>query len=405
MKNVTAVNALDLSASYGYQGNAVETISPYLIAYNGTYSYNFEQYVMRIKSLPYPDLGWEKTRTFNFELNASLLDNRVSMGFDYYKKKSNVLAARNVAYELGMEKAYVAGTEMENNGYELFVSVVPVRTKDWTWSLTFNTSKTTNKITDTNQVNTLYDYLLGTATRNGAAYGTLYSFRFKGLDGTDGTPLFDMGKDLNGEDYDGFASAISNQIMEEDESYRYLEQSGSTIPDISGGLSTRLKYQQLSLDAQFNFRFGGIGRLPSLYQYDSNYGCPFPEKNYSRQLLGRWKQTGDELTTDIPSVPGIGRYNWYYVPSSANSFNPYELYYYSDIRVAKTDMIRCTQIALTYELLKKQLSWTGINRCVLRLGVTNPFFIAFDNKWKGIDPETGNWPARRMYTLSANITF
>ncbi len=43
--------------------------------------------------------------------------------------------------ENGVANAYVDGTTMKNSGYELAVSVTPVRTKDFTWSLSFNTSK------------------------------------------------------------------------------------------------------------------------------------------------------------------------------------------------------------------------------------------------------------------------
>jgi hypothetical protein len=37
--------------------------------------------------------------------------------------------------------------------------------------------------------------------------------------------------------------------------------------------------------------------------------------------------------------------------------------------------------------------------------LTNPFFIAFDSKWQGRDPETASWPARKSFTLSVNLTF
>lgn len=37
--------------------------------------------------------------------------------------------------------------------------------------------------------------------------------------------------------------------------------------------------------------------------------------------------------------------------------------------------------------------------------MSNPFMIAFDKAWKGLDPETKNWPARRTTSLSLNVTF
>lgn len=37
--------------------------------------------------------------------------------------------------------------------------------------------------------------------------------------------------------------------------------------------------------------------------------------------------------------------------------------------------------------------------------MTNPFLWARDKKWKGIDPETGNWPTRRITSLSIQAMF
>src|SRR5690606_41235443 len=65
---------LDFYVSYGYQGNAVESVSPFLIATDGGLSPYFNQYILTIRSLPYPDLGWEKTRTWNFGMDLSLLN-------------------------------------------------------------------------------------------------------------------------------------------------------------------------------------------------------------------------------------------------------------------------------------------------------------------------------------------
>lgn len=53
----------DISFSYGWRGNAVEAVSPYLIAKDGGLNKYFQQYTLEMVSLPYPDLGWEKNRS------------------------------------------------------------------------------------------------------------------------------------------------------------------------------------------------------------------------------------------------------------------------------------------------------------------------------------------------------
>lgn len=79
---------------------------------------------------------------------------------------------------------------MKNSGYELAVSVTPVRTKDFTWSLSFNTSKVKNTVRNNQRENTRDDYLNGTAIVSGEKYGTFYGFAFNGLDPANGRPTF-----------------------------------------------------------------------------------------------------------------------------------------------------------------------------------------------------------------------
>ena len=72
---------MDLYGSYGYQGNTVNTVSPELIA-TDVYEYLYNSYGLEIVSLPYPDLGWEKTKTWNVGIDAAFLDGRVNFNFN-----------------------------------------------------------------------------------------------------------------------------------------------------------------------------------------------------------------------------------------------------------------------------------------------------------------------------------
>jgi TonB-linked SusC/RagA family outer membrane protein len=400
LKNVDGIDMLNLSASYGYQGNSVEEVSPYLIANMSRFDNYFGQYTMTIKSLPYADLSWEKTKTYNLSLETGLFHNRLNIDFEYYHKHSDVLSNVAVGYENGVSSSVVPGAIIINKGYELTANLVLVRNNDWNWQVSFNAAKTMNSMSFDNSKYTLNDYLLGKALSDGKSYGTLYSFKLKGLDANDGTPLFDLGKNTDGTDYDGTAV---NKIT--DKPTDYLVATGKLIPDINGGFNTRLTWKEWTLYTQFQMIFGGSGRLPFLYNYTQNNGTPYAESNVSRLLINRWKQTGDEKTTDIPSVPGIGRTHGQYCPSETNVYNPYYFYCYSDKMVAKTDMIRCSQIALQYDLPSSCLRRLNVNRLSLRCGISNPFFIAFDKSWHGVDPETGSWPVRKMYTFTINLSF
>ena len=142
------LSSFDLSASYGYQGNSVEGVSPYLIASDGGFSNLLKQYTLNIKYLPYNDLGWEKTKSWNFSADLSFVDGRINFLYSWFSKNSNVLSSREVPAENGVLSSYVFGSKMENKGYELTLSVIPVRTQDFTWQLSVNTSRTKNKLSN-----------------------------------------------------------------------------------------------------------------------------------------------------------------------------------------------------------------------------------------------------------------
>lgn len=384
------INILDLSGSYGYQGNAVETVSPYLIAVDNGLAYT-GQYSLGIASLPYPDLGWEKTRSWNIGIDLSVLKGRVSFGTNIFGKNSDVLNGQKIAAENGVTSAPVFGTKMRNYGYELSLSLIPVRTKDFTWTLSMNTGVTHNKVSQQNIVYTLEDYLNGTALLDGVPYSTIWSFEFNGLDPENGKPLFKNMEIATTEDYT-----------------KFLVNSGTLQPDFTGGIFTRFSYKGWSLQGNFSVSLGGKKRLPNFYNTaQADYGLPQPEENNSRRLMNRWRQPGDEEHTIYPSLPDRDKSQEYvYLPTStADGRNPYWAYNYSDIRVAKSDFIRCRQISVEYRFQQQMLKRMGMSNLSLTASLTNPFLITFDKKWEGYDPETGGWPARKTFSMTLNASF
>ena len=384
----------DISFSYGWRGNAVTEVSPYLIAKDGGLHTYFHQYYLTVQSLPYPDLGWEKTKDWNLGVDFSFFDGRLSATFNYYNKNSKVLSSSSVGAEYGVSTAYIDGTTMNNHGYEFIISGTPIRTKDWTWSLSFNTSRDFNKVKNNQFVNTPDNYLNGTAIVPGEAYGTIYAFDFAGLDPNNGHPTFNnLTKESKPTDF-----------------REYLVKAGNTQPDISGGVSTSLRYKNFHLRAQFAMSFGAQAYLP---EYFATSGAPRPEANVPTYMLNRWRKTGDEARTNIPSIPDGNPlltlvdlpYGTSGTMTSSFSYNLYQMYNHSTARIADTDFIRCRNISLQYDIPKSVYARLGMRNAYVSASLTNPFFIAFDSKWQGRDPETASWPARKSFTLSVNLTF
>ena len=379
----------DISFSYGWRGNAVTEVSPYLIAQDGGLDSYFHQYVLNLKSLPYSNLGWEKTRDWNLGVNFSFFDGRLSAGFNAYGKNSKVLSSHDVPVENGVANAYVDGTTMKNHGWELIISATPIRAKDWTWSLSFNTSKVFNSVTNNNRVNTLNDYLNGSAIVNGQSYGTFYAFDFAGLDHDTGYPVFNN------------VAKLLVQDKTTDDYLSYLVKAGCTEPDIAGGISTSLRYKHFHLRAAFAF---SVGAQKYLTNYFATSGAPAPEQNVPRYMFDRWRNPGDEAWTNIPAIPGKQSEMYTYLPTG-EYYYAYNMYNYSTARVANADFVRCRSIALQYDLPATFLQHISMRSAYVSVSLTNPFFIAFDSKWKGRDPETANWPQRRTISLSLSVNF
>ncbi len=378
----------DVSASYGWRGNAVQAVSPYMIAVDNGLDLYYLDYTLNLKSLPYSNLGWERKKDWNASLDFSFFGGRVALTANAYGSKSNVLASREVPIENGVVSAYIEGTTIKNNGYDINVSVTPIRTKDFFWSLSFNATREFSEMQNNRRENSENDYLNGSAIVDGYAYGTFWSYGYTGLDATDGRPMF--------------SNATKNRMdVVSDNPLDWLVVSGNTEPDFFGGLMTSLRYKGLQLNMSFAVSFGAQSRLPAFYD---KAGAPTPDRNAPLYMMDRWRKPGDELHTDVPSIPGSLNLMDLFLPTG-NVMNRYEMYNLSDFRIADSDFIRCRNISLNYNIPSRITDRIGVRRMAVSASMANPFVITFDKKWDGRDPETGGWPARRLVSFSLNLSF
>jgi hypothetical protein len=135
---------------------------------------------------------------------------------------------------------------------------------------------------------------------------------------------------------------------------------------------------------------------------------PGPEWNLTRKYLNRWRKPGDEANTNIPAFFN-SKFWQVMLPDTElgknRSSERHESYELSDIRTASSDFIRCRSISLGYEWKEGFIQRMGVDRMSIKASMANPFMWVRDSKWEGIDPETGNWPARRMSSLSLQLMF
>lgn len=120
MQNQRVISDLNFRASYGWQGNVAENYGPDLIARVGSGKTTIDQlrtgeYMMFIKSLPYGNLRWEKTKTINLGTDFGLFENKVTWTVEYYYKKTeDMIVEKQVPYAYGVASMPINGGNMSN---------------------------------------------------------------------------------------------------------------------------------------------------------------------------------------------------------------------------------------------------------------------------------------------------
>ncbi|KAA6299777.1 MAG: TonB-dependent receptor SusC, partial [Candidatus Ordinivivax streblomastigis] len=199
LKNNPVLSYFALRASYGVQGNVDKNTSPTLVAKIQNYDVNryFDQ--SSIEMLPNPLLRWEKTQSYNIGADFSLWNRRVSGVIDLYKKTgSDIIMTTQTSQVTGVTFQKINSGNMENTGVETDLSVYPIRTKDWEFSVNLIYAYNKNKLTkitspalkDNADIRTSNNQkVAGTALVEGESLNTLYAWHFAGLDPTTGLPL------------------------------------------------------------------------------------------------------------------------------------------------------------------------------------------------------------------------
>lgn len=416
LKQLTWLDFLTLKTSYGYQGNMLDSESPVMTIRKNPMSGYYNEYTASATQNPNPDLKWEQTNSYNLGLELSLFKSRLQFeGSLYFKKTKDAFMTKTVSTINGLVSKVINGGDVDNRGYSVSITAIPIASKDWRWTLSTSFSRSVNKIKsspDSEQYE-LNNFLNGSALVKGESIGTFYSYKFLGLSPVDGGPLFD--------DYSDRSEELLG-LSKYDTYTRVLEASGTREPSMSGGLSTGLQYKNLRLNATFAYSLGGKTRLFGMYSKAAsstmNADEIRPENNVSRDYLGRWQYPGDESRTSIPAIispsnAAYFNYSGHYsvvtdnIQTIANNY--WEMYDYSNHRVVSSNYMKCSNISFTYELPQHLLSRSGLTRLALTLSGNNLFTIS-DKDLKGQTPTQGGFSTiqlsdRPNFSFGLSITY
>jgi TonB-linked SusC/RagA family outer membrane protein len=304
MQNVKEINFLKLRASYGITGNnSLGNYAPISqIGSGNAYNYSFNDVPQAgaiNSTLGNAQLGWERNKQLDIGFDISLLNNKISFTYDYYRKITDgLIQDRPIPYNSGFTSISYNIGAIKFWGNEFTVNTTNL-TGAFKWTSNFNISFDRNIVTNlvspgyiirNNTISSDYD-----RTQVGHPLGMFYGFVFEGLykDAADlasspketlatsdvGTIKF---KDVNG---DGVIDAKDRTFI------------GNPNPKFVYGFSNNFTYKQFNLNVTMSGSYGNQILNADKWAYLTNLDGA--RGGLLAAVSDRWRS---------PSDPGSGIY-------------------------------------------------------------------------------------------------
>lgn len=348
-----------------------------------------------IEGLKNEDLTYEKKHELNVGVDLGLFDNRVSLTADWYKRNNFDLIGRVNTQGAGGETSRWGNVaSMKSHGFEVSLSTTNIRNRDFTWNTSFIFGYNKNEVTKLGTKSTVMEFISGYGfAREGYPVRALFSIPYTGLD-KHGFPTFEVnGKKVTSANY-------GDINFQERDDINYLKYEGPTDPLFNGSFGNIFTYRDFTLNLFITYSGGNVIRLDPVFKARYNDLSATP-----REFNDRWRNAGDESTTDIPTIANSRE-----VYEIANLSRAYSAYNYSTARIAKGDFIRLKEVSLTYNLPKRWLEETLLRSASFKLQATNLFLLYADPKLNGQDPEffrSGgvSAPIPKQFTATVRLGF
>ena len=379
MENATWIDNLKLRVGYGETSN--QSINPYsTLGGLAIRNYNFGNGTnykagYYVNSLPNPDLGWEYSKTWNFGLDFSFFNGRLSGSFEYYIQKTrDILLDVSLPSTSGVSSYTGNIGKTENKGWEFTLNGIIIDNKNgWNWEAGINLYANRNKLTE---LASGEDRDEGNRWFVGYPIDVIYDYEYEGLyqAGEEAAMnILEPGGNIGmikvkyTGDYD--ANGLpTRQIGPEDRQIISME------PKLMGGFNTTVGYKGFDLTVIGAFQIGG--KLISALHSSSGYLNQLTSR-VNNMDVDYW--TEQNTGAKYPKPGGI-----------QNGDNPK---YGSTLGYFDAGYLKIRAITLGYNFDSlKCIKDFGISRLRLYASVQNPFvlFSPFNNE-SGLDPETNSW--------------
>lgn len=380
----TPVTSMKLRASWGQNGStgplggfayraAIGTIGSY--PYSDAIEY---QIASAPTTLSNPQLKWETSEQIDLGLDIRAFKNRLSIGFDYYEKKTkDLLVSITPPYETGVASTAVNAGNVSNKGLEFELSWSE-KIKDFSYSINGNLATLNNKVT----------YLDPSISRiNGASFHTqqgitvfeegypvwyMRGYQFQDIDNATGDPVF---VDTNN---DGSITDDDKVML------------GSGIPDFTYGITINASYKSFDLTL-----FGTGSEGNEIYNCLTRIDRPRGNR-LSIFYDDRWTPTNTEASKPRPNANGEDKY------------------WISSDGVMDGSFFKVKQIQLGYTLPKRISKKVNMNNLRVFASVEDAIVLT---SYPGFDPEAsagssmllgvdkGSYPNSMKALFGINVTF
>lgn len=275
---------------------------------------------MRIESLGNPDLAWERTRELNAGLDAVLLNGRVNVTADVYRRRTeNLLLSLELPTASGFGEVTANQGSIQNQGFEIGLTTVNVDRPNFRWTTNANVSVNRTRALDLGASDTLLTgaSLEGVNTHIsvvGEELARFYGYRILGLyteedianactpgaptPGCVATYAGAVATDVKFKDVNG------DGVIRQREDFEVI---GNPWPDFTWGITNNISYGPFDFRLTVDGQMGGQ-RLNRNLGTIENIDGPFNvTKEYADNMFVDWDSIGDGLTPAAGSSSAAGR--------------------------------------------------------------------------------------------------
>lgn len=355
-----------------------------------------------------PEAKWETTTSLNVGFDATLLNNRFSVSFDWFNNDTEDMLTEVPPSSLQgvASNPFINIGEVNNTGFDIELGYSSPSTSDFTYDFAFNLSHYKNEVTQLSTesqeiVSGGFRSFEATLTRPGIEISSYYGLEIDGI--FQNQAEVDAHADQTGKAVGRwrFVDQNSDGVVN-DEDRTIL---GSPHPDFIYGFTANLNYKNFDFTlflqgTQGNEVFNTNLLFSDLFQFQGN--------RRRKVIETSWGYPGvDPLQAELPQI----NQNAPVIEKDANS------YYVQD-----GSFMRVKNITLGYTLPKDATSGIGLDRVRIYAQANN--ILTIDN-YDGLDPEItvnnpnsggqdqdiaigldkGNYPVVRSVMFGVNVTF